>query len=55
MYVFRELGLKLKLDDESGDDRFKDIFLLLNSLSAMDSFLIHHQELMAKRLLESLN
>ncbi len=54
MYPQVHAGSRLKLEDEASENRFKDILLLLNSLSAKDSYLIHHQELLAKRLVDPL-
>lgn len=45
----------MKLDDESCMVRFKDVLFLLASLSAKDSFLLHYQEHLSRRLLDSLN
>ena len=48
-------GIRLKLDEECSLDKFADVFLLFNSLTSTDSFLLHHQELMGKRIVDSLN
>ncbi len=55
MYSFHNKGSRLKLDDDTCNHRFRDILFLFNSVSAKDSFLYHHQELLSKRLLESLH
>ena len=45
------LGIKGRYSDEDIIDNFKDIFLIMENLTATDSFLIYHQELQGRRLL----
>lgn len=45
----------MKLNEEDTYDRIKDLFLILENLAATDSFLIYHQEMLGKRLIDSLN
>jgi len=37
------LGVRLKLDDEGCENKFREILFLLMSVSAKDSFLLHYQ------------
>ena len=43
------------MDDDNCRNKFRDILFLLSSLSAKDSFLMHYQEHLSRRLLDSLH
>lgn len=48
-------GVRLKLDEEGSLEKLDDVFLLLGSVTSTDSFLLYHQELLGKRLIDTLN
>lgn len=48
-------GTRLKLDDEASEGRFREVLFVLSSVSAKDSFLLHYQEYLSRRLLDTLN
>lgn len=50
-----KVGIKMKLNEDDTYEKIKDVFLVLENLAATDSFLIYHQELLGKRLIDSLN
>jgi hypothetical protein len=54
MYLPDYIGVRLKLDDNDCRIKFKDVLLLLASLAAKDSFLLHYQEHLSRRLIDSL-
>lgn len=55
MYYLPYKGIRLKLDDNDCRTKFKDVLFMLASLAAKDSFLLHYQEHLSRRLLDSIS